>query len=352
MSADKTEQPTPHKLSEERKKGNVSKGKDIVGAFQFIIGFTILYFSLPLIGRNFMVLLRKYLDFQIFMPMQPRVLNYFLQDAVFFILVNILPLLTAMLLVGIFGNYFQIGTIFAIDPIKPQMKRLNPVEGFKNMFKITSLFELCKNLIKIFLSFYLFYITLKGELSAIIYSITLEPMVSMNYFSRTIYLIVLKISLIYIGISVVDLIFQKKQYIKQLKMSKKEVKDEYKQLEGDPQVKGQRQQLYQEIGQHNMVQDVKKSTVIVVNPDEIAVALTYDKSKMNAPRITAKGRNEIAKSIKELAKEYDIPIVQNINLAHSLVGMEIGQDIPPNLYEAVAEVLKYVYELSNKEDAD
>jgi flagellar biosynthetic protein FlhB len=137
--------------------------------------------------------------------------------------------------------------------------------------------------------------------------------------------------------------------MKQMMMSKQEIKDEYKQLEGDPQVKGQRQQLYQEIGQHNMVQDVKNASVVIVNPDEIAVALTYDNKTMNAPRVTAKGRNEIAKSIKEIAKEYDIPIVTNVNLAHSLLALDLGQDVPENLYEAVAEVLRYIYELSGKE---
>lgn len=350
MAGDKTEQPTDHKLQEQRKKGNVSKGKDIVGAMQFVIGFTVIYFSLARTGSNMIILARKYLDYRLYIPLQPRMLDLFLQDAVLFIISNVIPLFAVVFLIGIFANYFQVGTLFTIEPMKPQINRLNPVEGFKNMFKISSLFELFKNIVKISLAFFVFYSSVRSELSNMLHYIKIEPLASFNHFAKTIYMIVFKISLIYIIISIVDFVFQKKQFMKKMMMSKQEVKDEYKQLEGDPQVKGQRQQLYQELGQYNMVQDVKKASVIVVNPDEIAVALSYEKSRMSSPRVTAKGRNEIAKKIKEIAKEYEIPIVTNINLAHSLMELDLGQDIPSELYEAVAEVLKYVFDLSRQKE--
>ncbi len=350
MAGDKTEQPTDHKLKEQRKKGNISKGKDIVGALQFVIGFTIIYFTLGTLGENFIVLLRKYFDFNVYMPFQPSAVDFFLQDTIAFVLINVIPLFAVVLLIGVFANYFQVGSLFTIEPVKPQFKRLNPIQGFKNMFKVSSLFELFKNILKISLSFFVFYKSIRGELGVILNYLRIEPLIAYRHFSKVLYLIVFKISLIYIIISIIDYVFQKKQFMKQMKMSKQEVKDEYKQLEGDPQVKGQRQQLYQEIGQHNMVQDVKNASVVVVNPDEIAIALTYNNKTMNAPRITAKGRNEIAKSIREIAKEYNIPIVTNINLAHSLLELDLGQDVPESLYEAVAEVLRYVHELAREEE--
>ena len=318
-------------------------------AFEFLIGGVLLFALLDGIGRNFQELMHRYFSFNNLLPLQPKALIPLLHDSIMFVLITIIPLLVCLLLIGVFANYLQVGKVLTLEPIKPQLKRLNPVQGFKNMFKPAKFFELAKNVVKITVSFLLFYLAIRGELKTLAHMGKMDLRLSFHLFGKMMFGIILKIALVYILMSVVDFVFQKKQFKKQMMMSKQEVKDEYKETEGDPQVKQQRQQMAQEIGNYNMTEDVKNADAVVVNPDEVAVAIRYDSKQMPAPRVMAKGKNYLAAKIKEVAKANNVPIITNINLAHSLFSLDIGADIPEDLYDAVAEVLNYVYKLAQEQ---
>ena len=245
-------------------------------------------------------------------------------------------------------NVLQVGWKITTKPLKPKPDKFNPINGFKRIFSKDSLFELVKSIIKIVLIIYVAYSSIKGEANNIFVLYDIPLMQAVILCGNIIINAGFKISLVYLVIGIVDFIYQKHKFNEEMKMTKQEVKDEYKNTEGNPEIKGRQRQRMREASQRRMMQDVPKADVVITNPTHLAVAIKYDADTAKAPIVLAKGEDYLAMKIREAAKENHIEIVENKPLARMLyANVDIGQEIPPELYQAVAEVLAMVYNLKN-----
>lgn len=350
-SQEKTEQPTPKRLREARRKGQVFKSKDLEAVAVFIGVFAGIAMTHSYMSSE----LRSFMEEAFRMVGKPDLAGsdiYAIGKLAFIAMVKVsFPIVgIAMLLAGIVG-YLQVGSVFSIEPLKPQMKKLNAIENLKNMFKPKMLVELIKNLIKLAVIFFIAYSVLKGMLEPFLLTVSapiegtakLGSMILVKFFVRFL--------IVFLLVACMDLFLQRKEYIKNLKMTKEEVKREYKEDEGDPMIKGARRQLHMEMAMGGGTPNkVKNADAVVTNPTHIAVAIKYDKNEMVAPQVVAKGQRLYAEYIKDLAKEFDVPIIRNVPLAWSLLELEIDDEVPEKLYIAVAEILTFVYKLKEERD--
>jgi len=235
--------------------------------------------------------------------------------------------------------------------LKPKIEKLNPIEGFKNMFKIVTFIELLKNIVKMTLVIYLAYHTVKEYIQSILLSSKVTIVEAAQMTGTVVATFFIKVAIVFIIVALIDMGVQRWNYLKRHKMSKDEVKREYKQDEGDPQIKGERRRLHREMVFGDARQNVKNADAVVSNPIHVAVAIMYDREEMGAPEILIKGQRRYAEMILQIAREENVPIIRNIPLAWSLLQVEEGDPIPEDLYEPVAEVLSLVYEMQEKEAA-
>jgi len=350
MSGDKTEQPTPKKLREARKKGQVARSKDLSSGAVFVAGFLMGAMILP----SFADRMRQFMAYCFTQASQIRdvdSVNAFdvLGKGGSLLLEICAPIFGAMFVLALFVSYIQVGALFTVEPLKPDLKKFNPMEGFKNIFfKPTTYIELAKSIIKMAVVVALVYMVISQHFRYIVLTAQHPLNETAHLVGALMFKLFMYVAVFFLVVAAADFFIQKKLFNKNMKMSKEEVKQEHKQQEGDPHTKHQRKRLFREITQHNTIQDVRKATVVVVNPEHIAVAIEYNKDTMNAPRVAAKGLNLWAHQIIEIAKQYGIPIMRNVPLAHSLHELEIGDEVPENLYEAVAEVLNWVYQMARE----
>jgi flagellar biosynthetic protein FlhB len=266
------------------------------------------------------------------------------------LLILLAPLLGALVIVSVAGNFIQVKSLFAPEVIKPKFDKLNPINGFKNTFFSPNTYvELVKNLIKFIVVLWVLYLAIKGSLRDIIPSAGMRLDQAASLAGRLMNSMMFKVGAVFAVLGAADFMIQKKLFMKKMMMSKEEVKQEYKEQEGDPHVKHMRKHLMHQLMHGSVAQNVPKATAVVANPTHLAVAIRYDEASMQAPRITAKGQDSMALKIIEIAKEHKVPVVRNIGLAHVLIDLEIGHEIPEDLYEAVAEVLNFVYQLAAEE---
>ena len=248
-------------------------------------------------------------------------------------------------------SILQVGWKVTAKPLKPKGDKFNPINGFKRIFSKDSLFELLKSILKISLIIYVAYTSIKGEANDIfiLYDIPLNQAVVLC--GNVIINAGFKISLVYLVVGIADFVYQKHRFNEDMKMTKQELKDEYKNTEGNPEIKGRQRQRMREASQRRMMQDVPKADVVITNPTHLAVAIKYDAEVSRAPIVIAKGEDYLAQKIREKAKENHIEIVENKPLARMLyANVDIGAEIPPELYQAVAEILAMVYNLRNREE--
>lgn len=344
-SGEKTEEATPKKLREAREKGQVPKSRDLVTIFVMIAFFGTLIGSIPFMGTE----LKRLMSHAFELIANPAlkwsdVLN--LGKACLYTLAKVCApaLIAGFVVAGLIG-FLQVGAIFTLEPLKPQGKKLNPIEGVKNMFKATTFIELVKNVIKLTLIFFIAYQVVKNSLPDILQTGRLSLSDSAQIAGGIIFKIVLRILILFVGIAIADFLIQRWQFMKQMRMTKDEVRREYKQDEGDPHIKSHRKALHREFAFSDVQQQVKTADAVVTNPTHVAVAIKYDKSEMNAPEIVAKGQRKFAEMIKEIAEKEGVPIMRNVPLAWSLVEFEIGDEVPEELYTAVAEILSVVYRM-------
>ncbi|MDQ5908186.1 MAG: Flagellar biosynthetic protein FlhB [Pseudomonadota bacterium] len=347
--SEKTEQPTPKKLRDARNKGQVASSKDLVSGVIMITLFSFLWISSDFYYHQFkeLILLPTLFigpgfDF-----------GYGLQEVLNGILIimikMILPPLGLVVIVAIAAHMFQFGLLLAFESLKPDLNKLNPLEGIKKIFAMKNLIELLKSVLKIaFLTILLYYV-IRNNLADLLKTpecgLRCVPLVLGAVMKD----LVVNTAFALIVIAGADFAFQKFQFIKQLKMSKDEIKQEYKEMEGDPHIKSKRKHLHQEMLSQNMTNSVKKSTVVVTNPTRIAIALEYREGETPLPIVRAKGQNLIAKRIIEIAQQEGIPIMENVPLARALHEQaSVDQYIPSDLIQAVAEVLRWVAQLQNQ----
>lgn len=348
-SEDKTEQATPKKKADARKKGQVAKSKDVALAFTLLACTLVLVilgdYTFESLKQTVSIFFTNYLNTSV----DYDSVQHFGVIALWRAAIVILPIVLPIMIFGILANYMQTGFMLTGEPLKPDFKKLNPISGFKRMFSMKSLMQLLKDSTVITIVGYIGYKYVKDNYDNIIsmtnVRIDVIPGVmkdlAIGAFSR--------VTLVLIVIAVSDYIFQRFQYNKDLKMTKQEVKEEYKQMEGDPQIKGKIRQKQKEMASKRMMQQVPDATVVVANPTHIAVALKYSEGDNEAPILVAKGADNVAFKIKELAKENDIPIIENKPLARLIYSeVELDSEIPVEMYNAVAEILALVFKLKKR----
>ncbi|MBI2981510.1 MAG: EscU/YscU/HrcU family type III secretion system export apparatus switch protein [Deltaproteobacteria bacterium] len=347
-SQEKTEQPTPKRLRDARKKGQVFKSRDLETVVVLIAAFAVLFFTRSYVAGE----LRRLMEL-VFKEVGHSEFDMGLINQLGFVSMMTLvkvsaPFLMTVVFVAALVGFLQVGPVFSIEPLKPQTKRLNAIENLKNMLKPKILFELAKNIFKVVVVFLIAALVIKGMLEPFLLSVTVSLDGASKLGGMMLVRFLLRFFIFFLMLAVLDLMMQRREYIKNLKMTKEEVKREYKEDEGDPLIRSQRRQLHMEMAMGDVRQQVKNADVVITNPTHLAIAVKYQKEEMVAPQVVAKGQRIFAEFIKELAEEYEIPIVRNIPLAWSLIELEIGDEIPENLYLAVAEVLTFVYKLKQQ----
>ena len=351
MAENKTEQPTAKKLRDARKKGQVSKSADLTNAFLFLTAAA----TLSIAGPPLVNQIRAFL-IDSFQPalMKGNLTPDALLDRTGYAFANCLlyvaPFLGAVFIMSAAVNMAQVKPMFSTESLKPTPDKLNPLEGFKRIFfKPRTYLELVKNVIKFTLIFAMGYYTIRGAIGSIVVSTGFRPDQMASLTSELFFSLFYRIGAGFLVIGAADFMIQRKLFNKEQMMSKEEVKKEYKEEEGDPHIKHARRRLHSEMLAEASMANVKKADVVLVNPTHLAIAIEYKEESMNAPRIAAKGQELRAERIIQLAREFNIPIMRNEPLAHTLFEVEIGQEIPESLYEAVAEVLNWLYQLKQEQ---
>ena len=344
---EKTERPTPKKIADARKKGTVAKSREIPSAVIMLTSLGIFFFSGSWMFSSlseFMGLIFKNIgSFRVHDITTASTLSIMVLKNVLSI---ILPFMLAIVTAGIVSNIMQFGFLFSPEAFSPKMSKFNPISGIKKLFSLRSFIELIKSLIKITFVGGIAYLTIKTELKTIPTLMQMDVKDIISFIGITSFKICLYVSMALIILAVLDFAYQKYEHIKNLKMTKQEVKDENKQTEGDPQIKARIRSIQIEMSRRRMMESVPEADVVITNPTHLAIALKFDSEKMIAPKIVAKGAGKIAERIREIADENYVPIVENKLLAQTLFKItEIGDYIPAELYQAVAEVLAYVYRL-------
>ncbi len=345
---EKSEEATPKRLRDARKKGQVARSRDLNTIVILIAAFAIIIFMRGYMGEQFRTLLQSHFDLVSRKDLTNELIFLMGRQTFLSYLKIVLPFLGAISLVAIAIGFFQIGPVFSGEPMKPQMKRLNAIENLKNMFKVTTFIELLKNIAKMVVIFWIAYLVISDSLREVVLTVTSTPEKSMQVGSHIVATFLAKVFVVFIAIALIDFAVQRWQYKKQLRMTKEEVKREYKQDEGDPLIKSARKHLHRELAMSDVREQVRISDVVITNPTELAVAVKYDDKEMVAPQISAKGQRLFADMIRELAEEFGIPIVPNPPLAWTLIEMDIGDEIPEEIYAAVAEILVHVYRLKQQ----
>lgn len=349
---DKTEEPTAKRLQDARKEGQVAKSQELIsGAMLFALFIAIKLFGGYMANSFMKVFYRNYGYISTYTIEMPEIGNMaaMFRRAMLDILLMVLPIFAFAIVIAVALNIFQVKWKVTTKPLQPKFSRLNPVSGFKKIISPEKLFDLVKAVAKIVVIFYVAYSTLMDEIENIKILYDLELMQAVIYICNFIINMGIKISAVYLLIGFADFLYQKFKFKKDMKMSKQEVKDEYKQQEGDPQVKGKIKSKMRETSMRRMMQKMPDADVVITNPTHFACAIQYDKEKASAPVLIAKGADHLAQKLKDLAKEYDVPIVENKPLARMLYyNVEVDSEIPQELYQMTAEVLAYVYQLKNK----
>ncbi|MDR3271369.1 MAG: flagellar biosynthesis protein FlhB [Peptococcaceae bacterium] len=341
---------TPHKRQEARKKGQVLHSKEFVSAIM-LLGFVLLMkvWAAPMITKMSQIVRYTY--------MQPtdwtiRSVSQMMQNMLFMGVQVVAPFFGVGVAIAIAVNYFQVKSLFTIEPLKPQLSRISPLSGAKRMFGVKAWVELGKAVFKVLVIGYFLYANIRDNMEVFPALQNLDVRQGAILLGNMLQTMAWKIALAFLVIALIDYLYQWWDYEKNLRMSHQDLKDEYKQTEGNPQLKAEIKKKQRAMSMRRMMQDVAKADVVITNPTHFAVALRYQLLEKPAPYVVAKGRDEVALRIREKAKEHNITIVENKPLARVLYSkMEVGQMVPAEFYKAVAEVLAFVYRLKKKRPA-
>ncbi len=349
-SQSKTEKPTAKKRRDERKEGNIFQSKDVTNIGFLLLAFLSISWSF---SSMYSKLDETFDKFFILMASDVTINQEFLKDLgwdmFFTVFICVLPIaLTCMAAVIIFSGV-QTRFLFAMKSLKPKLSKLNPIEGLKKLFSLKNLVELIKNMIKIVILVYVVYAMLLEYIPQVIRMMNMEISVSAALMADMGMDLVLRVVLVFTFVAFADYLFQRWDHERKLKMTKQEVKEEFKQTEGNPEIKGKIKNLQRQRARSRMIQAVPAADVVVRNPTHYAVALKYDRGVSPAPIVVAMGQDSLALRIIQVAQENDVTVVENVPLARALyASCELNREITSEHYTAVAEVLAYVYKLNNK----
>ena len=353
--AEKSEQPTAKKLSDARKEGQVAKSQEVATAFSLLALFVILRVLYPFMGSNFAAIFERVYNnipnvartYDGFLPI--ATISSILTNAILTMLLITSPFLIIGFLIAFICDLVQVGFKPTSKPLQPKLSKLNPISGMKKIFSTRKLFELGKSILKLAVMAVVIYSFFTGRTESLFLLYDMPLGQAIGLMGNLIISLGLRIAAAYMVIAFLDLIYQRRKFNKDMMMTKQEVKDEYKNSEGDPAVKSAQKRRMMEASRRRMMQQLPQADVVITNPTHYAVAIKYDAEESDAPIVIAKGADYLAQKIKEIARDNDVEIVENKPLARMLyANVEVGELVPPELYKAVAEVLAYVYHLKGK----
>ena len=348
--ANKTEKATPKKRRDERKKGNVFMSKDAIAVVGLLGTFSVLFLLTGTIAEEtvrFMTLCFNT------MGQEYREVGSLTGELAVQGLASVAkavgPVALIAILCAVAATFAQTRFLVTTEPLKPKFSKLNPIQGFKRLFSLKSLVETAKNLIKIAILLFIVYLSVRDMFFDSPNYLYTDLSASISHLIETAWTMVIRIVIAFVAVAAVDFFYQRWDYEKNMMMTKDEVKEEYKQMEGDPKVKGKIKEIQRRRAMQRMMQQVPGADVVIRNPTHFAVALRYRPEEDYAPIVLAKGQDSIAMRIVEIAEENKIAVIENVPLARALYAeTELNQFIPPSLYEAVAEVLVYIFKLNGK----
>ncbi|MGM9924117.1 MAG: flagellar biosynthesis protein FlhB [Bacillus sp. (in: firmicutes)] len=349
FAGEKTEKATPKKRQDSKKKGQVAKSQDVNTAIVLLIGFSFLSFLGGYLKDIVTEIFR--ISFEEFMLMPLTEMNLqiiFLQmieKAAYFLL----PIMVAAMIGGAIANYIQVGFLFSTESIQFKLSKLNPIQGFKRIFALRAIVELVKSVLKISLVGLVVFGVIWSRMDEILVLSQKSVGAALAIIGDITVKVGLYASVVLLIIAIFDYMYQKYDFEKNIRMSKQDIKDEYKNTEGDPLIKSRIKQRQREMAMQRMMQEIPHADVVITNPTHFAVAIKYDETKMDAPYVVAKGVDFIAQKIKFIAKENDIITVENRPLARALYDQtELGQVVPEEFFKAIAEILAFVYKTKGK----
>lgn len=352
---EKTEPATEKKLSDARKEGQVAKSREIANGVGLLALFLILRFWVGVMSTQLLSIFsliyerisETVLFWRGYVPQNDTKLVF--REMLIEVVVIIGPILIIGFLVAFICDVAQVGWKPTSKPMKPKLSKMSPLSGIKKIISVNSLVELVKSIAKIGLIVYICYNYLQDKWRLLFLLYDMPLLQALQLIATTVTDLGIRVSALYMLIAVADFIYQKVKFSRDMRMTKQEIKDEYKQSEGDPQIKGKIRQRMREASQRRMMQDLPRADVVITNPTHYAVAIKYDPDVADAPLVLAKGEDYLAAKIKEIARENHVEIVENKPLARMLyANVDVGQAVPPELYQAVAEVLAFVYHLQGK----
>ncbi len=346
---DKTEQATPKKREEARKKGQTAKSRELSSIAILSTGTIYMFFN----AKDMTIKLGESIKQTFFdIPDMIKADQNFLtllNQAIEKFLFMICPLMLVLCIVAVLANFLQTGFILSVDPLTPKASKIDPIKGAGKLISKRSFVELSKSIFKIVIVGWAAFSTLKDNVAHLMPLIYQEDIQIISLMGQISLKVAIRCCCIIFILAILDFIYQKWEFEQNLKMTKQEVKDEFRQTEGDPLVKSRIRSIQREMARRRMMEEVPKADVVITNPTHLAVALRYRvEEHMTAPTIVAKGANSIAFRIRELAEKHKIPLVENKILAQNLYKLDLGDEIPPKFYQAVAEILAYVYGLKRK----
>lgn len=345
----KTEEPTPKKIEESRKRGQVALSREINNWVMLFTGTIVVLAIGPYALGAMKNHMQSYIEKAHIMPSIPGGFGFVLGES-FWAVVGILTLPLLILMAAAFlAPFLQIGPLFAPEVLKPDISKISPLKGFQRLFSMRSIMEFIKGILKIGIIGVVGVILLYPFYDKVDHMIGLPVPTMLDELQILVIRLMAGILVVLLVVAVIDLIYQRYEHYKKMRMTKQELKDEYKQTEGDPHVRAKLKQLRQEKARARMMQAVPEADVVITNPTHYSIALKYDPEEMDAPILVAKGTDDLAMRIREVAKENDIPLYENKPLARVLFDtVDLDQMIPPEHYQAVAEVISYIFQLKGK----
>lgn len=344
-SGDKTEEPTPHKLREARNKGQIAKSKEFTSAILLLASFyTLKGFAFKMWDQM------AGLSISVFAvlgePFSGALAGHFMREALKVTFVVLAPLFMVIVILAIILEALQTNFLITGEPLKPKFDSLNPISGFKKFFSLKQYVELIKSLVKMAIVIALLYFIIRDEFFIITQSQVRNIWLLMGLVGNIVMKVITQVGVAYFFIALLDFVYQRYEFIKSMRMTKKEIKEEYKRLEGDPTVKQRQREAQRNMAQGRQMGAVPGADVVVTNPVHVAVAIKYDQNENRAPIVLAKGQRLVAHEIKRIAEEYYIPIMENPPVARAIYKQsEVGDEIPAEYYKIVAEILAFVFNL-------
>ncbi|NLX60435.1 MAG: flagellar biosynthesis protein FlhB [Phycisphaerae bacterium] len=346
---EKTEAPTSRRIEEARERGQVPRSVDLTAAIILLASMAALYFAGGPIGGSMLRTMQDMLAFENAGLMDAQdVLAEFAHSAYYFV-VTVAPVILTIAVVAVLANIVQSGIVFSGHPLEPSLDKLNPITGFGRIFSGRALARLAGNLLKLAGLTWVAWVAIRGDFDRIV-ALSDMPVAQMFHNGGEVVVSLgFKLGLILLVIAVLDYMYQRWQFLEDLKMTKQEVREEMKRMEGDPLIREQRRHIQRQLAMQRMSAAVPKADAIITNPTHFAIAVRYDAETMAAPQVVAKGADLMAKRIREIAMEHGVPIVEKPALARALYkAVEVGHEIPLEFYQAVAEVLAFVYRISGR----